>query len=608
MHAGLVIREFDPSCTYLLKKQTDTHYNCIKVIKDMAGPACSAPYIKQIKNTSQNLDERAELILDAIRLTVERLPGESSNEANIRHMNAFFTFIEENFSAHRFTTYIQRVPKTSIRTTDRNYIVEIKGQSIEQIVMVAHYDTWAGFSKDAPGADDNKSGVEMLKHYILRDLCSEHSPAMTHVYVFSGSEECGIKGLLAQFAVICGLYVASYAISAGSWIYLFLSFFLLPLAFYRVGITGTKYFLKTLPKKKKELIRAAIAVDSVGEGRLYILENELGANFFRALLPFQGSESLNDLLEEGAHLNNIKYNRFLAGGTTDSVAFLEERLRWKGRKSTNIPAAALLTMSPGKASPFVFGGKLHTKKDVPNRVYVKPLKETLAVLDYARHILNGGHRLEKPRELEEHHYARLYRDGSTLYLALKDAVEPNRRNINTIYSVEGTFEEQKANLQVVNIVWWGVETTLRKEMHDFCPKARQVTVDQLTVVEGDNRIAFARPNGLGRKIVAVFSGMLGGVERLIGRYSLAVMFAVCYLIVKLSNWLLDLTLTFLPGVSVFFYNHLLLIFITIWILQLVLLFRLFSRELPAAMDNAFKHRSRADNYLGLRRIEIKRNG
>ena len=175
------------------------------------------PYTKQIKRNPKNPDERAELILDAIRVTVERKPGESSNEANIRHMDVFFNFLEENFSAHRFKAYIQKLPKTSIRTTDRNYVIEIMGQSAEQMVMVAHYDTWAGFSKVAPGADDNKSGVEMLKHYILRDLCSERLPTLTHVYVFSGSEECGLKGLLAQFGVICGLYVATYAISAGSW-------------------------------------------------------------------------------------------------------------------------------------------------------------------------------------------------------------------------------------------------------------------------------------------------------------------------------------------------------------------------------------------------------
>ncbi|MFC1884861.1 M28 family peptidase [Thermodesulfobacteriota bacterium] len=547
------------------------------------------------------MDERAELILDAIRLNVKRRSGESSNESNIRHMNAFLDFIKEKFSARRFATYVQNLPKSSIRTTDRNYIIEIFGQSPEQLVMVAHYDTWAGFSKIAPGADDNKSGVETLKHYILRDLGSESPPELTHVYLFSGSEECGIRGLIAQFAVICGLYVASYGLAAGSWIYLLLSFLLLPLALYRIGITGTKHYLKSLSHKAKVLIQAAIAVDSVGEGRLYILDNEMGANFLRALLPYKGSEDLNDLLEEGAHLNGIKYNRFLAGGTTDSVAFLEERMFWKGNKSTDIPAAALLTMSPGKASPFVIGGKLHTKKDVPEKVHPKPLKETLSVIDYARHIISGGQRLEKPRELGEHHYARLYRDGSTLYLALKDAVEPNRRNINTIYKVVGTIEDKKSNLQAVEIVWWGVETTLRKEIHDFCPKAKRVAVDELTVEEEGDRIIFAKPNGLGRKIVAIFSGLLGGAERLTGKYSLAAMFLICYLVVKISNWLLELTLIFLPVFEDFFFDHLLLIFITIWVFQILLLFRLFSRELPAAMDNAYKHRNRADNYKSLRR-------
>jgi hypothetical protein len=94
--------------------------------------------------------------------------------------------------------------------------------------------------------------------------------------------------------------------------------------------------------------------------------------------------------------------------------------------------------------------------------------------------------------------------------------------------------------------------------------------------------------------------MVGGAERVIGKYSLAAMFVMCYLVVKISNWLLELTLVFLPGIDAFFFDHLLLIFITIWLLQIVVLFRLFSRELPAAMDNAYKHRNRADNYRSLR--------
>jgi len=49
----------------------------------------------------------------------------------------------------------------------------------------------------------------------------------------------------------------------------------------------------------------------------------MGADFIRVLIPFGDYDSLNDLLEEAAHLHGIKYNNFLAGGTTDHVSFLE---------------------------------------------------------------------------------------------------------------------------------------------------------------------------------------------------------------------------------------------------------------------------------------------
>src|SRR5207248_2753094 len=70
-------------------------------------------------------------------------------------------------------------------------------------------------------------------------------------------------------------------------------------------------------------IRGVVSVDSVGEGPLYIPRGTLGADFLHVLIPFGDYDSINDLLEEGAHLHGIKYNNYLAGGTTDHVSFLE---------------------------------------------------------------------------------------------------------------------------------------------------------------------------------------------------------------------------------------------------------------------------------------------
>src|SRR5205823_9282758 len=103
-----------------------------------------------------------------------------------------------------------------------------------------------------------------------------------------------------------------------------------------------------------------------------------------------------------------------------------------------IPATALVAMVPGKASPIVFGGKIHTPRDTPDRVYAEPLRETLLILDYFFHRLEGGDRVGEPRRLDEFHYARLYRTNAGHVLALKDTVEPNRRNVNGVYRVTAT--------------------------------------------------------------------------------------------------------------------------------------------------------------------------
>ena len=237
----------------------------------------------------------------------------------------------------------------------------------------------------------------MLKQFILRDLRTDSPPPLTHVYFFAGSEECGTRGLLSQLGLTLGLSLISLGVSTANPVYFLASVPFLPLALYRFGITGTRYFVENLSETEKASIRAAIAVDSVGKGRLYIPENEMGANFIRAMFPYEGSERLNDLLEEAAHLNHIPYSRFIAGGTTDSVAFLEERpvLR-RRRREKHIPAAALITMSPGKCSPFVVGGKLHTAQDTPDRVYPKPLAEVMTILDYAFDILEGGRAASAP--------------------------------------------------------------------------------------------------------------------------------------------------------------------------------------------------------------------
>src|SRR5438034_633485 len=265
----------------------------------------------------------------------------------------------------------QRLSAWAVRTTRWNYLFTVPGDSAECVVLVAHYDTWRG-----PGADDNTTGEEILKQYLLADLGAPRRPPITHVYFFAGSEECGLVGLFSQVLLSLGMLAGNFALSYRDWGMLAVAIALLPLASYRFGVSGSREYVRTLTEDELRRIRAVVSIDSVGEGRLYIPRGTMGADFLRVLIPFGDYDSLNDLLEEAAHLHGIKYNNFLAGGTTDHVSFLEvhnglwARLRAAvSRRGAPflIPASALVAMRPGKASPIVFGGKIHTPNDTPGR-------------------------------------------------------------------------------------------------------------------------------------------------------------------------------------------------------------------------------------------------
>src|SRR5881409_4399123 len=300
----------------------------------------------------------------------------------------------------------QRLSTWAVRTTRWNYLFTVPGDSTDRIVLVAHYDTWRG-----PGADDNTTGEEILKQYLLADLRAARRPTLTHTYFLAGSEECGLVGLTSQILLALGLQAANLALTQQDWLYGALAVALAPLASYRFGVSGSREYVKTLSTEELRRIRGVVSIDSVGEGRLYIPRGTMGADFLHVLIPFGDYDSINDLLEEAAHLHGIKYNNFLAGGTTDHVSFLEVNnglwsrardavrraaARLTGRRYTpplRIPATALVAMVPGKASPIVFGGKIHTPRDTPDRVYPEPLRETLLILDYFFHRLDGGTRV-----------------------------------------------------------------------------------------------------------------------------------------------------------------------------------------------------------------------
>lgn len=586
-----------------------------------------------------------------------RLPGESHNRANERQVEEFIARLKEEFPGRTYEVMRgrdvgdravcanrweearrredapcvvierQRLSLWALRTTRWNYVFTVPGESRERFLLVAHYDTWRG-----PGADDNTTGEEILKQYLLADLNAKKRPHLTHTYFLAGSEECGLVGLLSQLLLAAGIIVGIQVLEQQHWWLLAVALALCPLASYRFGVSGSREYVRALGVEELDSIRAVVSVDSVGEGRLFIPRSTLGADFIRMLIPYGNYDAFTDLIEEGAHLRGIKYNNYLAGGTTDHLSFLEVnnglwirareslrrifyRLRRQPYRAPRcIPASALVAMSPGKASPVVFGGKIHTPHDVPERVHAQPLQEALLITDYIFYILEGGHRVREPRTLDEFHYARLYeiRGGPgqpfEYWLAFKDAIEPNRRNLNAVYQAEVEFDEAKkeGTARLGEIMGWGVDTRLRDDVAELCAAQgktyRRVRLDRLAVAGDGKAIRFARRLTVAKSLQRHLLRSLAWVERQMGRYSFLTFFAIAYLISWVVGQGLALGFRYSFAFETWFFHHLIATLPLVSLFQLVLLVYLMVRTIPTWIDNHYRHENRADNMGSLRRL------
>lgn len=565
--------------------------------------------LKSRLTSDERVEARVAELLEAVRRGSERREGESWDEANERKAEEFVAWLRREFPGRVIggdpveptgeepvvLVQRQRLRPLARRTTGYNYVFTVPGDRPQRLVLVAHYDTWRG-----PGADDNTTGEEIVKQYLVADLRAARRPPLTHTYLLAGSEECGLIGFTSQLVLGVGLALANMAWAHGVYVVAGLGLVLIPLAMFRFGVSGSREYARALPAEERALIEAAVAVDSVGEGRLYIPDSSMGATFVRAFLPLDGHERLNDLLQEAAHLHGIKYNTYLAGGTTDHISFLEV-----GR-----PGAALVALLPGKASPLIFGGKLHTPHDTPDRVYPQPLGESLRILDTWFHLMQGGERLAEPRDLDEFHYARLYqvrRAGTAdeLWLALKDAIEPNRRNVNVVYRVDAAIEGGRARCTGPAVVGWGVETELSREVADLAGgrgRCHRVRVRALELESPEGVLAFGeRVHPLWTAVRAAGETLLGRIEGLIGTHSFLTFFLTAFLLARGVELALGLAFRWEPFQRRFF-EWFPITLPAVLIGEISAVVWLVGTKLPAMADNAYKHLNRADNLGSLRRI------
>ena len=560
------------------------------------------------------VEARVQELLSAVRRACERREHESWDAANERAAEEFVAWLQEAFPGRvrvvdrpdavphgepaeappepgdtpTVLVERQRLRPLARRTTTFNYAFTVAGRSPERLVLVAHYDTWRG-----PGADDNTTGEEIVKQYLLSDLRAPGRPPLTHTYLLAGSEECGLIGFTSQLVLGVGLALVNVAWAHGVYAVMGLAALLVPLAAFRFGVSGSREYVRSLSPGERQRVRAAVSVDSVGEGSLYIPDSALGATFLRAFLPLAGHEVLNDTLQEAAHLHGICYSTFLAGGTTDHISFLEA-----GR-----PGAALVALLPGKASPLVWGGKIHTKNDTPDRVYPKPLGETLRVLDTWLHLAQGGARLREPRALDEFHYARLYRlPSGEVWLALKDAVEPNRRNLNAVYRVALEERDGVARCRPLEAVGWGVETQLDREVRDLSGgRCRRLEVARLDVLGPEGTVSFAaRPGRTWARVQAGVSWLIGRLEGLIGTHSFVAFFGAAFLLARVVELVMMEAFRWEAFQKVFFDWFYVTLPLTL-VAQVMMVVYLVAVRMPHLADQSYAHMNRADNLSSLRR-------
>jgi len=617
-------------------------------------------WLHQVEHTSRRpVEARVVGLLENIRRGSERLEGETWDQANERHAEEFIFRLRDEFPGRVIEvsrpplqetqqTIIrrtlapgaqdappvvlverQKLPPMARRTTNYNFIFTVPGERPERLILVAHYDTWRG-----PGADDNTTGEEITKQYLLDDLRSARRPKLTHTYILAGSEECGLIGFTSQVLLALGLAVANMALTKGLLAITALGIAMVPLAKFRFGVSGSREYVRSQTSDELATILSVVSVDSVGEGKMYIPESSLGADFVRAFIPFEGYEGLNDILEEAAHLNGIRFNSFIAGGTTDHVSFLEVNSglrdhlgdwlgcpRWLGchkRGKRKIPASALVALNPGKASPLVFGGKIHTPADTPDRCYPGPLSEALRILDYWFHLMHGGERCHEPRELDDYHYARLYRihtkhGAEEHWLAMKDAVEPNRRNINGIYRVKAEIVEDapgvfRAICRDPQIAGWGVETELEHEVGDHA-NSLNAQVERVAVrrieVHGPNGVIRFQGRGypLSDRLRAAGQKAFGEFERFMGSNTFLTFFAAAFLIAKIVDFGMTAVFTRWMDFAQWFFNWFIVTLPATVALQLWIVLWLIGTKIPTMIDNAYKHLNKADNLRSLRRVK-----
>jgi hypothetical protein len=230
--------------------------------------------------------------------------------------------------------------------------------------------------------------------------------------------------------------------------------------------------------------------------------------------------------------------------------------------------------------------------------------------------MQGGIRIAEPRELGEYHYAQLFRVWRPSkaraveeehWLALKDAIEPNRRNLNGLYRVEVSMAGGVAHCDRPRIAAWGVDTRLAGELASQLPPdavPQRLSVRRLELATAEGVIAFeSRRRTVMYAVEAAGHDAVGALERFMGANTFLAFFGAAFLLAKAVEAALALAFRWAPFQEQFFRYFALTLPLTIG-MQLWAVIWLVGKKIPTMIDNAYRHLNKADNLRSLRRARV----
>lgn len=125
-----------------------------------------------------------------------------------------------------------------------------------------------------------------------------------------------------------------------------------------------------------------------------------------------------------------------------------------------------------------------------------------------------------------------------------DAIEPNRRNLNAVYRATVTRQNGRAVATLGDIVSWGVESRLPREVREVCAEAALTATPEPVrelVVRGEGETLHFGPHaGVLSLLRRGYHEAINAAQTVVRQFLFLTFFALAYVLATVTGWLMDL--------------------------------------------------------------------